>query len=133
MTSCPKCKRLMTVLFQIPKCEVCELGGKEEPRYYAFYKPDALQKKGYVEQVAVFCDRLEAKRWHTFLTKTRDSGYVCQPVVLARSSPMHSVEWVLVDPDHPVVPGAKWVSGSVYLDEEAAQKGSNMRRFLVIP
>jgi hypothetical protein len=119
--SCPKCKRLMVALFQTPRCEHCELGGPELPRYWCTAIRALIERDG-VYGGACFKDSAKAKFWAKFSRSERAvdiDAFECQVYAPGLDIPFR---WRQVDEKDHVIFGAWHCAVGIAFDERAAQR-----------
>ena len=123
MNKCPKCGHSMMALFQIPKCERCELGGPDIPQYWIVGNLNYMER--YREaHCTVFEKKEMAQRWAKYIQDTRGLDVA---MFLAQAAACNKVipPWETVGESDHVIAGAKHRSCLCFLNEESASRADS--------
>lgn len=115
MNKCPRCNAPMMALFQIPKCEHCELGGHEIKTHVYGASLKAIWVDDHSDNVCVFQDPKHAREW---VSVVRNSYLFVKCARL--ESDTFAIRWDDCGPNHPNVPNAQYITARLYSTQKRA-------------
>lgn len=115
---CPKCGDRMVALFQTPKCERCELGGKDTRTFWATLHGKMFAERGYT-YCAVFDKKDMALRFAASRKPYVDDVEVVE--VRLRRGQAADIRWEQ--------PSEECISGAKVLDARVIAKNRSVHSF----
>ena len=112
----------MIALFQTPKCERCELGGRELPRYWCTVPERYLVREGCYT-AAAFKLREHSEAWCKWSNENRGSTLIVVQGEVVNKNPF---SWKQVTEDAHIIKGAWHASVWVAIDADATAKITGM-------